>query len=49
MNLDHLTISYDNTLFIHVDVPGDGNCLYRVLVESDLIPLSDSNTFRSNL
>ena len=31
------------------DVPGDGNYLYRSLVESDLIPLSDSNTFRSNL
>ena len=49
MNIDHLAISYDNKLFIPVDVPGDGNCLYRALVESDLIPLSDSNTFRSNL
>ena len=49
MNLDHLTISYDNTLFIHVDVPGDGNCLFRELVESDIILISDSKTFRSDL
>ena len=42
MNIDHLAVSYDNKLFIPVDVPGDGNCLYRALVESDLIPLSDS-------
>ena len=25
MNIDHLAISYDNKLFIHVDDPGDGN------------------------
>ena len=49
MNIYHLAISYDNKLFVPVDVPGDGNCLYRALVESDLIPLNDSNTFRSNL
>ena len=49
MNIDHLAISYDNKLFIAVDVSGDGNCLYRALVESDLIPLSDSKNFRSNL
>ena len=49
MNIDHLAISYDNKLFIPVDVPGDGKCLYRTLVESDFIPLSDSKTFCSNL
>ena len=49
MNIDHLAISYDNKLFIPVDVPGDGNYLFRALVESDFIPLSDSKTFRSNL
>ena len=49
MNIDHLAISYDNKPLIPVDVPGDGNCLYRALVESDLIPLSDSKNFRSNL
>ena len=49
MNIDHLAISYDKKLFIHVDVPGDGDCLFRALVESDFIPLSDSKTFRSNL
>ena len=45
MNIDHLALSYDNKLFIPVDVPGDGNCLFLELVESDLIPLSDSKTF----
>ena len=49
MNIYHLAISYDNKLFILVDVPADGNCLYRALVESDFIPLSDSKNFRSNL
>ena len=49
MNIYHLAISFDNKLSIPVDAPGDGNCLYRALVESDVIPLSDSNTFRSNL
>ena len=49
MNIDHLAISYDNKLFIPVDVPGDGNCLFRALVESDIIPISDSKTFRSDL
>ena len=49
MNIDHLVISYDNKLFIPVDVLGDGNCLFRVLVESGFIPISDSMTFRSNL
>ena len=32
-----------------MDVPGDGNCLIRALVESDIIPISDSKTFLSNL
>ena len=41
MNIDHLTISYVNKLFIPVDVPGDGNCLFRALLESDIIPTSD--------
>ena len=49
MNIDHLAISYDNKLFIPIDVPGDGNCLFRALVESDFIPVSDPKTFRSNL
>ena len=49
MNKDHLAISYDNKLFIPVDVPGDGNCLFRALVESDIITISDSKTFRSDL
>ena len=49
INMYHLAISYDNTLFIPVDVPGDGNYLFRVLVESDIISISDSKTFRSSL
>ena len=49
MNIDHLAISYDNKLFIPVDVPGDGNYLFRSLVESDFIPISDSKTFCSDL
>ena len=49
MNIDHLAISYDNKLLISVDVPGDGNYLFRALVDSDLIPISDSKTFRSDL
>lgn len=49
MNIDHLAISYDNKLFIPVDVSGDGNCLFRSLVECDVIPISDSKTFRSDL
>ena len=48
INIDHLAISYDNKLFISVDVPDDGKCLFRALVESDNIPISDSKTFRSN-
>ena len=36
----HLAISYDNTLFIPVDVPGDGNYLLRSLVDSYIIPIS---------
>ena len=49
MNIDHLVISYYNKLFIPVDVLGDGNCLFRALVESDIITISDSKTFRSDL
>ena len=49
MNIYHLAISYDNKLFIPVDVPGDGNCLFRALVENDFIPRSDSKNFCSNL
>ena len=49
MNIDHLAISYDNKLFIPVDVPADGNCLFRALVEGDIIPIRDSKTFRSDL
>ena len=48
-NIDHLVISYYNKLFIPVDVPGDGNCRFRALVESYFIPISDSKTFRSVL
>ena len=49
MNVDHLAISYDNKLLIPVDVLGDGNCLFRSLVESDIIPISDFKKFRSDL
>ena len=49
MTIYHLDISYDNKLFIHVNAPGSGSCLFRALVESDIIPISDSKTFRSNL
>ena len=49
MNIDHLVISYDNKLFIPVNVPGDSNYLFRVLVESGNIPISDSKTFRPDL
>ena len=48
MNIDHLVISYDNKLFIPIDVPGNSNCLFRALVESNFILVSDSKTFRSN-
>ena len=49
MDIEHLAISYYNKLFIPVEVPGDGNCLFRALAERDFIPISDSKTFRSNL
>ena len=49
MNIDHLAISYDNRLFIPVDVTSDGTYLFRTLVESDSITISDSKTFRSDL
>ena len=49
MNVDHLAINYANILFILVNVPGSGNCLFRALVESDTIPISYSKTFRSDL
>ena len=45
----HLAISYDNKIFIPVDVPADGNCLFSALVESGTILISDSKTFRSDL
>ena len=49
MNIYHLDISYDNKLFIPVDVPGGGNCLFRTLVETGFIPIGDSKTFHSDL
>ena len=49
INIDHVAISYDNKLFIPVTVPADGNCLFRALVESNIIPISDSKTSRSDL
>ena len=49
INIYHLAISYDNKIFIPVKVPADGNCLFSVLVESDIILISDSKTFRSDL
>ena len=49
INKDHLAISHDNKLFISVDVLDNGKCLFRALVESDNIPISDSKTFRSDL
>ena len=49
MNVDHLAINYANILFILVNVPGSGNCLFRASVESDTIPISYSKTFRSDL
>ena len=48
-NIDHLSIHYDNELFIPGHVPGDGNCLFRALVYSDIIPISYSKTFCSYL
>ena len=38
MNIDYLAISYDNKLFIPVDISADGNCLFRSLVESNINP-----------
>ena len=49
MNIDHLAISYDNKLFISVNVPADDNCLFGKLVKSDIIPMRDSKTFCSYL
>ena len=49
MNVDHLAIDYDNKLFILMDVPCSGDYLFRALVESDTIPISDAKTFRSDL
>ena len=49
MNIDHLAISYDNNLFIPVDVADDSICLFRESVESDIIPISYSRTFRYDL
>ena len=49
MNMVHLAISYDNKLFIPVDVPANGNCLLSALVKSNIIPISDSKTFRPDL
>ena len=49
MNIDQLTSSYDNKLFIPVDVPGGGNCLLKSLVDSDIISISNSKTLRSDL
>ena len=49
MNIDHLAIKYHTKLFIHVDGTADGNYLFSALLESDIIPISDSKTFRSNL
>ena len=49
MNIDHLAISYDNKLFIPVDILADGNCLFRSLVESNINPSNVSKRFRSNL
>ena len=49
MNINNLAITYDNKLFIPVDVPGDGDCLFRVLIESDIISISDFKIFRSDL
>ena len=49
MNIDYLAFSYDNKLFILVDVPADSNCLVSALVDSGIISISDSKTFRSDL
>ena len=49
MNIDHLAISYDNEVLITVDVPGDSNCLFRVLVDSGIISIIGSKIFRSDL
>ena len=35
ININHLAISYDNKLFIPVDVPGDGNCCLFLMLMSD--------------
>ena len=49
MNADYLVISYDDKLFIPVNVSGNGNCLLRALAESAIILINDSKTFRSDL
>ena len=57
LQLDQLTISYDNKAFIHVDVLGYGNCIYSFIVKkynisiikSDFISCSDSKIFHSDL
>ena len=49
MNIAHLAISYDDKLFIRVGVLFDRNCLFRALVESGIIPISHSKTFRYDL
>ena len=40
MNADYLVISYDNKLFIPVNVSGNGNCLLRALAESAIFVLT---------
>ena len=49
MNADYLVISYDNKLFIPVNISGNGNCPLRPLAASTIIPVNDSKTFRSDL
>ena len=49
MNIYHLAINYHTKLFIHVDGTADGNYLFSALLESDIIPISDSKMFRSDL
>ena len=49
MNIDQLTSSYDNKLFIPVDVPGGGNRLLKSLIDSDIISITVSKTLRSDL
>ena len=45
LQLDNFGISYDNNIFIPLDVLGVGNYFYSSLVKSNFVPCSDSKYF----